>query len=829
MNQEAKNWERLQALFDLAEATPAADRERVLAEQCDDPDLRRRALAIVEAANREAGDHKRDEQSAGLNGGNGAVPDGAGSGASGRIGPYTLIRHLGSGGLGSVYLVERLTGGVVQRSALKILAPHAAGPAFVERFHREQHILASLDHPNITRMLDAGLGETGQPYLVMEYVDGIHLDAYCDQHRLGIAERLQLFLKVCDAVAYAHRNLVVHLDLKPSNILVVAERTGTAGVTTHVKLLDFGTSKLLRTDSQLTTTVLATPAYASPEQLRNEAVTTACDVYALGAVLFELLSGRRPGDKASVALMLERAMREQEPEHLADGVTAAAAESRGLTESRLRQMLKGDLDTIVRKCLAPRPKDRYVSVDALVEDVRRYKDGRPILARPQTTLYKASRFIRRNRGAVAATIVVALALIASLGYAEWRQRQALHEGQRALRMQTFLYRLFKLANSNYLGKPAATVPEFLELGVKVLPEYIKDPADLREAQLSLAESMSDNGDMPAAQKVFAQVIPEAKAAGDTNAVAEAEAFAGNIAFQMGQMEAGKSQTADALALSRKESVTPSVRVWSEIYYAANRENNGFRSDENLKLLQAAVTEAQTKRLPERETAYALYMLASDYEELGQLDEADTLIHQAIAIYGNEPYAICDQSEMYADLGYIQGAGGHAAASLPLYQKAWEGDKACLGPDNRQTLVVQDFMTGAMIETGQAKQALPILEASMPAWRKSAGESPDLANPLNFLAMAYLATGDYAQAEKTAEELVHVQEGKVAPDDHRIGLSQLKWAQALMGQQRYKEAEPHAEIADRILAKVLRSAGQKRTSATAHQLLLDIRSKLGAHA
>ena len=205
-----------------------------------------------------------------------------------------------------------------------------------------------------------------------------------------------------------------------------------------------------------------------------------------------------------------------------------------------------------------------MSVDALAEDVRRYEDGRPILARPQTTVYKISKFMRRHRGALAAAVLVALALVASLGYGEWRQRQALHEGQRALRMQTFMYRLFKLANSNYLGKPAATVPEFLELGVKVLPEYIKDPADQREAQLSLAESMYDNGDMATAQKVFTQTIPGAKAAGDTNAVAEAEAFSGDIAFQMGRMEVGKSLTADALALSQNESVTPSVRVWSEI-------------------------------------------------------------------------------------------------------------------------------------------------------------------------------------------------------------------------------------------------------------------------
>ena len=209
-------------------------------------------------------------------------------------------------------------GGAPQRSALKVLSPHAAGPSFVERFHREQHILSSLDHPNITRMLDAGLGESGQPYLVMEYVEGEHLDVFCDARKLGIRERLQLFLQVCSAVAYAHRNLIVHLDLKPSNILVSDEGT--------VKLLDFGTSKLVQADSQLTTTVLATPAYASPEQLRNEPVTTACDVYSLGAILFELLSGRRTTDSA--AIIFERALSEREAGPLAgcgDGVGCRSA------------------------------------------------------------------------------------------------------------------------------------------------------------------------------------------------------------------------------------------------------------------------------------------------------------------------------------------------------------------------------------------------------------------------------------------------------------------------------------------------------------------------
>jgi eukaryotic-like serine/threonine-protein kinase len=666
-------------------------------------------------------------------------------------------------------------------------------------------------------MLDGGLSEEGQPYLVMEYVDGVPLDVYCDERNLGVDDRLQLFSRVCDAVAYAHRNLIVHLDLKPTNIFVTADGT--------VKLLDFGTSKLIETDSMLTTTVMATPAYASPEQLRNEPVTTACDVYALGAILFELLSGRRPGNKASVAMMIERAMKEEEPEDIEKAVTSEAATRRGVSESRLRQLLSGDLATIVSKCLSPRPKNRYASVDSLIEDIQRYVSGRPILARPQTTVYRISKFVRRNRGGVMTAALISLALVGSLGFAAWRQQQALHEGRRALRMQTFIYRLFKLANSNYTGKPAATVPEFLALGVKVLPEYIKDPADLRSAQMGLAESMYENGDLNNAQKVFTQTIAEAKAAGDVESETEAEAFSGNIAYLQGQTDLGQTLTAHALELSRRPTVTPTVRVWSEIYYAANRENNGFRSDENLRLMEAAVKESREGHLPERETAYAIYMLASDFEVRGRLDEAEASINEAIAIYGREPYAICDQSEMYADLAYIRAARGQFAESLPLYQQAYDGSKRCSGPENRGTLVVGDYMAGAMIRAGRSKEAIPMLEASMPAWRKVAGSSPDLANPLHFLAMAYVDTGQYVRAEKTAEELVKVQEGKVAPDDHRMGSSHLLWARALAGQHRYQEALPHAELADRVLAQTLVSPTQKLVSADAHQVLLDIQSNL----
>jgi serine/threonine protein kinase len=208
MSQDLENWGLLQELFHLAEETAAEERERVLGERCADTAMVRRALEIFEGST--VSESGRVAPAPIL---------------QGRVGSYTLLRLIGSGGIGSVYLAERMVGGAPQRFALKMLAPHAAGASFVDRFHREQHILGSLDHANITRMIDAGLTEAGQPYLVMEYVDGEHLDAYCDSRKLGIEERLRLFLHVCDAVAYAHRNLIVHLDLKPSNVLVSTERS----------------------------------------------------------------------------------------------------------------------------------------------------------------------------------------------------------------------------------------------------------------------------------------------------------------------------------------------------------------------------------------------------------------------------------------------------------------------------------------------------------------------------------------------------------------------------------------------------------------------------
>jgi serine/threonine protein kinase len=803
MPQDSENWTLLQTLFDLAERTPEPDRERVLAEHCADPELRRRVITILHGAS-------LDEPA--------KAPDSNPS--PGRIGPYSLIRLLGAGGIGSVYLAERILGGTPHRVALKVLSPHAAGPSFVERFHREQHILASLDHKNITRMLDAGMSDDGQPYLVMEYVHGVHLDQYCDSQKLGIRERIELFLQVCDAVAYAHRNLIVHLDLKPSNVLVNDEGT--------VKLLDFGTSKLIQTDSLLTTTVLATPAYASPEQLRNEPVTTACDIYSLGAVLFDLLAGRRATEKASAAVMFERAMTEAEPERLPDAVTAEAAKTRGVAEDRLRQLLTGDLATITAKCLRPRPKDRYPSVDAFAEDLRRYLDGRSVLARPQTAIYRLGKFVRRHRVGVTAALVAAALLIGSVSYATWRQHQALREAQRAERMQTFMHQLFRLANSNYTGKPAVTIPEFLQLGVKILPDYIRNPADLLQAKIALAESTYDNGDLSDASTIFRQTAVTARSMGNTDAEAESEAFAGHIAFSQGDVNKGRQLTADALRLSRQPGVSAIVRVRAAIYYAWNRDNY-FLSDEDLRLLRYAADEARRNNLPLHEKADAIHELGNNLLYRGHIAEAQQLENEALALLKQDPSSLCDQSEIYGELAETKQLNLDYQNALTLWQRSYDGYSACSGADGREAISMVAYEARNLVYMGRAPEAVRLLEPSRPYWEKLPDPYGRWGVFAVSLANAYVAVGRYKEAEDLISTVMKRAEKVSASWTH--GYGEYVWAGSLAGQQRYEEALTHAENATKdwnaIPASMTLNPEDYRRLSDLRHLLVDIRAHLGS--
>ncbi len=348
------------------------------------------------------------------------------------IGPYLVTRTLGSGGMGTVYLAHRQAGDVDQTAAVKVLSAAAAHSQFLRYFLEERQILARLVHPNIARFLDAGSLPDGAPYLVMEYIDGQPLHEYQDSRRIDLRQRLDLFRKICGAVSFLHQNLILHRDLKPSNILVTADG--------EPKLLDFGAAKLLE-QADLTQTGMAplTPRYASPEQMHSKPVTTQSDVFALGVILYESLTGAWPfGDPASPGALLQRFSKSAQPGGLnptaaRDAITENSARERASTASALRRDLTGDLGRIVNKALADEPTERYDSAAALSEDVRRYLDHEPVLARPQTWRYRLSKFVLRNRAAVAAATLFTLALAAASGMAIWQARAARQASARAER------------------------------------------------------------------------------------------------------------------------------------------------------------------------------------------------------------------------------------------------------------------------------------------------------------------------------------------------------------------------------------------------------------
>lgn len=391
------------------------------------------------------------------------------------LGPYRTLRLLAEGGMGAVWLAERLDGMYSRQVALKLMRDDIAGRAFAERFSRERSILGALDHPRIAKLLDAGTTVDGQAYLAIEYVDGKPLTSYCDAGQLPIRARVELVVQVLEAVQYAHERLVVHRDLKPNNILVSADG--------QAHLLDFGIAKLLGDGGEATETELTqlggrafTPDYASPEQITGEPVTTASDVYSAGVLLYELLCGQRPYRLARASrAALEEAILEEDPappsQRVVDG---PAVRARSTSAKRLAKALSGDLDTIVMKALKKRPGERYATAEAFRSDLQRYLLGLPVRARPDSRLYRARKFVTRHRSGV----VVAAALVATLGAGiagtVWQASQARQEARRARAVQDFLTSLFDEAQPAKARGRELTARELLERGQRQLQSGLAD-------------------------------------------------------------------------------------------------------------------------------------------------------------------------------------------------------------------------------------------------------------------------------------------------------------------------------------------------------------------
>src|SRR5947207_8809523 len=425
-----ERWKRVEAVFEQALELPQDQRAAFLQENCNsDAEVRREVESLLSSHER-AGNFI-DQPS--LFFGDDTLRDNGSTLQAGElIGSYRIVRELGRGGMGAVYLAERADEQYKKRVAIKLIKRGMDTDAVLRHFRNERQILAGFDHPNIARLFDGGTTDDGLPYFVMEYVAGLPINEYCAAHKISLVERLKLFREVCAAVSYAHRHTVIHRDIKMSNILVTNDGTP--------KLLDFGIAKILQPsggpEALMTMTGVRpmTPEYASPEQVRGEPVTTASDVYSLGIALYELLVGRSPYHFTSRSpLDIAREITDTEPPRPSTAVVRGEEAKLNATGIRNSKALKGDLDNIVLMALRKEPERRYQSVEQFSEDIGRHLTARPVLARKDTTGYRAGKFVRRNKIATAAASLVFLSLLSGIVATTWEAQQAKAEKARAER------------------------------------------------------------------------------------------------------------------------------------------------------------------------------------------------------------------------------------------------------------------------------------------------------------------------------------------------------------------------------------------------------------
>jgi eukaryotic-like serine/threonine-protein kinase len=510
------------------------------------------------------------------------------------IGPYTVVRPLGEGGMGQVLLASRQVDGIAQMVALKMIRTDRVSADMVRRFRQERRILAGLEHPHIARFIDAGVTVDDHPYVAMEYVDGETITRYCTARALRRVERLSLFLTVCDAVQHAHQRLVVHRDLKPGNILVTADGSP--------KLLDFGIGKLIGEDNTSEETQagarLLTPGYAAPEQLEGGAITTATDVYALGVLLYELLTDRHPFRQPGMADGdVARSVLRSEP------TRPSVAASTGTTAPVAASELRGDLDTIVLMALRREPARRYSSAAALAEDIRRYLRGLPVAARADTLGYRLQKFARRNAAAVsgAAAIAVALVAISTVTWVQSRRvaaesARAAAERDQALEVRGFLMEMFGATGSDQTVGDTLTVRALLDKQRARLDTIYRDRPQAKAAMLEVLADGYDRLGYPAdAEPLATQALALRRATTGTLAgdLAASLNLAGWIAHERGHSADAERLLLEALAIRRTEPATTSeglsrtLNDLGVVYNAVKRYDDAVRVSHEALLLRRA--------------------------------------------------------------------------------------------------------------------------------------------------------------------------------------------------------------------------------------------------
>jgi len=762
------SWAAVRALFEeIVEAGPA-ERSRRLGE-LDDPALRGAVERLLEAEARAGGfletpaaalaGELLDDESA-LE--DATLPE--------RLGAYRVLGRLGRGGMGEVLLGERADGLFEQRVAIKLLRRGMDSEDVLRRFERERRILARLEHPHIARLSDGGAAPDGRPYFVMELVEGKPITVHCRERRLSMEDRLRLLLDCCDAVSAAHARLVVHRDLKPSNVLVTD-----AG---QVKLLDFGIAKVLASEEEVGETGvtrgemrLLTPAYAAPEQVLGEPVTTATDVWTLGALGYELLTGTLPvrreaREAAGLAASVERETLERpsarvartEPEKL------PLPEPTPRERKRLERRLSGDLDNILATALRREPERRYPSVAALAADIRRHLSGRPVSARADSVGYRTSKFLRRHRLAVSAAALVLVSLLAGFAATVWQARRAEAQARaaaaaarRADAVKEFLIGLFEIADPEQSGGSVPARDLLDQAGRRLRTELSAQPdvqADLLEAVARIDRALGrldPAEDLARRSVAIRRGLPDAGGDG----MGRSLGTLGAIAMDKGRLDFAEHQLtralsiveardgADGLAAARIRSDVAQVRFWKGDAAGAEK-------------LERSVYETYRRTLGDEhvQTATHLRNLAVLLDELDRVDEAERAYRTSQATLekklGTEHP---NTAQSYVNLASLLDIRrGQDAEAESLYRRALDARRKALGPTHRavgQTLQLMGlfYLNQARYEESEARyrEALEIFRAIDP-------KHFEIGKVKNGLALVASRQGRYAEAEAGLQEV-----------------------------------------------------------------------------
>ncbi|MFO1464947.1 MAG: serine/threonine-protein kinase [Steroidobacteraceae bacterium] len=720
-----------------------------------------------------------------------------------RIGPYLILRALGAGGMGEVYLAERADEQFRQRVAIKIVRGGVLARSVQSRLKIERQILAQLDHPNIAHLLDGGSLPDGAAYLVMEYVDGIAIDAFCDQRQLSVEARLRLFQTVCGAVHAAHQNLIVHRDLKPSNILVTVD-----GVP---KLLDFGIAKLLDDGQDLQHTLavteahirVMTPDHASPEQVQGLPITTASDIYVLGVVLYELLTGSRPFVITSLRLTdIERVICLQEPPRPSEVFASETAQvqtlaqSRGATPPKLRRALAGDIDNIVLMAMRKEPQRRYASAQQLANDIGRHLQGMPVVARPDTFSYRAQKFVRRNWLGVGAGAAVFL-LTAAFALVTFRQAQRLaaerdevrlqrtnaeHERARAEEVSEFLVNLFKLSDPQENRGNQVTARELLNLGAQRLRTGLTDQPATRAALLSTVGSVYNS------LGLYREALP---------------VLDESLALQSGTHD--RVRLATLLAQGR-------ARLGSGDLAAADGS-----------LIMALKLAQDEFGAGSIEAGRALWGLGELRHAQSRIQEAEGLYKRGLSIFETQHGSPTDVSWLLDDLGKIYEREQQWPLARLTYERALDMDRRLLGEDHPRLAVYLHNLAFVMENLGDLGKAQALYEDAIRRDESAYGDHhPITAAAWGNYGLLLTRLGRLSQAEGYLRRALSVMLALYGPSHFDVAYDRVSLGIVLFEQGHIDAAESEFRQALTVYDRTLPPMHQWRASALMHlaRLLAD---------